>query len=105
MKIIITSTGSTLNSKFDLRFGRSGWFCVFDSETQKTDFIENDNKNDNGGSGTKSVEKLAELECQSVISGDFGPKAKALLEKLKIQMVVLNEEDKTINEIIETLKN
>ncbi len=105
MKMIITSTGNTLNSKFDLRFGRSSWFCVFDSETRETNFIENENKNAQGGAGTKSVEKVAELEVQRVISGDFGPKAKSLLEKLKIQMVVLNEEGKTIGEIIETLKN
>jgi predicted Fe-Mo cluster-binding NifX family protein len=105
MKIIITSTGDTLNSKFDLRFGRSGWFCVYDDVEHSTQFIENANKNANGGAGTKTAEMIAELEANRVISGDFGPKAKSLLNKLKIQMIIMDGKNKTIQEIIDTIKN
>lgn len=105
MKIIITSTGENCDSKFDLRFGRAGWFCVYDKETKTTNFIENSFKNLNGGAGTKSSEMIAELGATKVISGHFGPKAKELLEKLKIQMVELHEEQLTINEVIYKLGN
>ena len=101
MKLIITSAGNNLKSKFDLRFGRSAWFCVFDTETKNVQFIENENKYVNGGAGTKTAAKVAELGAERVISGDFGPKAKALLEKLKIQMVIINESNKTIGDILE----
>lgn len=103
MKIVITSAGNSLKSKFDLRFGRAAWLCIYDTESQTTEFIENENKDINGGAGTKTSEKVAELGAQQVISGDFGPKAKALLEKLKIQMIVLDEGNKTIRDIIERL--
>ena len=53
------------------------------------EIIENINKNSNGGAGTKSAELVAELGATQVISGDFGPKAKSLLEKMKIQMVII----------------
>jgi len=103
MKMVITSAGNNLKSKFDLRFGRAAWLCVYDTETQTTEFFENENKDINGGAGTKTSEKVAELGAEKVISGDFGPKAKALLEKLKIQMIVLDEGNKTIRDIIEKI--
>lgn len=105
MKIVITSTGNSLNSNFDLRFGRSGWFCVYDTDKKTSLFIENTNKNANGGAGTKTAEMVAELEVSKVISGDFGPKAKSMLEKLKIQMITIDGKSKSVREIIELIKN
>jgi predicted Fe-Mo cluster-binding NifX family protein len=103
MNVIITSSGNSLKSKFDLRFGRSAWLCLYNTATQKFDFWENENKDINGGAGTKTAEKVAELGATQVISGDFGPKAKALLEKLKIQMVILDETNQTVGSIIEKI--
>ncbi len=105
MKTIITSKGNNLKSKFDLRFGRAAWLCLYDHEKKTTKFIENENKDINGGAGTKTSEKIAELGAQKVISGDFGPKAKSLLEKLKIQMIVLDESNQTIGGIIEKMNH
>jgi len=104
MKTAITSAGNNLQSSFDLRFGRTGWLCIYDNENQEVNFIENSNKNQNGGAGTKTAEKIAELGVERVISGDFGPKAKDLLEKLKIQMIILNAENKTIQEVLTSIK-
>ena len=100
MKKIITSTGDSLSSEFDLRFGRANWFCIYDMENRKTEFIKNVNKDLNGGAGTKSAETMAEFGVKSVISGDFGPKAKTMLEELKIQMIILHKSDLTVQDII-----
>lgn len=105
MKIVITSSGNNLTSKFDMRFGRCAWFCLYDSENQNAEFIKNENKDINGGAGTKTAAKVAELGAAQVISGDFGPKAKSMLEKFNIQMVIFDEATKNIEEIIETIKN
>jgi len=103
MKTLITSKGNSTDSLFDLRFGRGKYFCIFDNETGKTDFIENINANAQGGAGTKTSEKVIELGVKKVISGDFGPKAKDLLIKFGIQMVIISDSNKTIMEIIRTL--
>ncbi|RIJ48009.1 dinitrogenase iron-molybdenum cofactor biosynthesis protein [Maribellus luteus] len=103
MKTIITSTGNNLQSVFDPRFGRAGWFCVYDPETKTTNFIENSFKNVNGGAGTKTSEMAAELGAHQVISGDFGPKARTMLEKFKIQMVILEDKELSIQEIIDRI--
>lgn len=105
MKIVITSTGNNLKSKFDLRFGRSAWFCIYNPETNETNFIENENINAQGGAGTKTAETVAELGVKKVISGDFGPKAKSLLERFKIQMIIMDEGSKTVQEIINKIQN
>ena len=100
MKTVITSTGNNLESTFDLRFGRAGWFCVYNTDDNTSEFIENPNKEAGGGAGSKSVEMIAELGVKQVISGDFGPKAKPLLEKLKIQMIILEDKNLSVLDII-----
>ena len=105
MITVITSDGNSLQSKLDLRFGRTSWFCVFNPKNNSVQFIENEHKNANEGAGVKAAEVVAELNAEKVISGDFGPKAKSLLEQFKIQMITLDTGDKTVSEIIEELKN
>lgn len=105
MKTIITSTGNQLNSVFDLRFGRASWFCLYDDQSGEISFIENENINAQSGAGTKTVEKVVELGVKKVISGDFGPKAKELLEKFNIQMVLLQDDKNTVQRIIDQLKS
>lgn len=104
MKTLISSTGNNLDSGFDLRFGRAGWFCLLDEETGETSFHENENKEASHGAGTKAVEKVVELGATRVISGDFGPKAKELLEKFNIQMVLLSDDSKSISDIADGIK-
>ena len=104
MKTIISATGNNLDSGFDLRFGRAGWFCLLDEETGKTSFYENEHKEASHGAGTRVVEKVVELGADRVISGDFGPKAKELLEKFNIQMVLISDDSKSIADIVDSIK-
>ena len=104
MKTIISSTGDNLDSGFDLRFGRAEWFCLLDEETGETSFHENESAEASHGAGAKAVEKVMELGATKVISGDFGPRAKELLEKFKIQMVLLSDDSKSIADIVDSIK-
>ena len=104
MNIVITASGNSLDSNFDVKFGRCAWFCVYNTKNETTEFFENEYKNIDGGAGTKSAAKVAELGAKKVISGHFGPKAKSLLEKLKIQMITIDDENKSIENIIKDLK-
>jgi predicted Fe-Mo cluster-binding NifX family protein len=104
MRTIISSTGNRLESRFDLRFGRAGWFCLYDEETEDISFVENEFRDEIQGAGRKVVEKMVGLGAGKVISGDFGPKAKDLLNRFNIQMVILPDEGQTIAQIISKLK-
>lgn len=103
MKIAITSTQNTPESTFDLRFGRASYFCIYNTDNNSVEFIDNENINANSGAGVKAAEKVIELGVSRVISGDFGPKAKDLLDKFKIQMVMLDDDSQTISSIIKQL--
>ncbi|NTW26680.1 MAG: diguanylate cyclase, partial [Lentimicrobium sp.] len=41
MKIAITSTGNSMESTIDQRFGRCAYFVIYDSTTRSIDFIPN----------------------------------------------------------------
>ncbi|NLX40810.1 MAG: dinitrogenase iron-molybdenum cofactor biosynthesis protein [Bacteroidales bacterium] len=101
MKIAITSEGNSLDSKMDSRFGRCAYFAIYDTNTKTTDFFENPAKDSPEGAGPKAVEFIASKGVKKVVAGEFGGKAKALLEKLNIEMQ--QEKDKTISEIIKQL--
>ena len=101
MKTAITSSGDNLLSSFNVRFGRAKYFCIYNEENGDISFIKNENANQRGGAGTKAVEKLIKLGVKKVISGDFGTKSSSLLEQANIQMVILSDGDKTIQEVID----
>lgn len=101
-KTVITAEGNDINSTFDLRFGRAGWFCILDNDSKEVTFIENEYADANHGAGTKVAEKMIELKVTKAISGDFGPKAKELLEKFNIQMVII-QENQLVKSIIDKL--
>jgi predicted Fe-Mo cluster-binding NifX family protein len=103
MKVAITSTGNNLESKLDMRFGRCGFFVIYDTETGGMEFIPNPNKSVQGGAGPASVQLVASRNVSKIISGEFGIKIKSLLDSLKIQMIVLKDSDKSIREIIDML--
>ena len=105
MKAAITSTGNTLDSKLDQRFGRCSYFVVYDLDTKSIEFIPNPNKDAQEGAGPASVQLVASRNVQKIISGEFGIKIKSLLDSLKIQMIALKEPEKTIGEIIEMLNS
>jgi len=105
MKVAITSTGNNLESKLDQRFGRCSYFVIYDLETKGLEFIPNPNKDAQEGAGPASVQIVASRNVQKIISGEFGIKIKSLLDSLKIQMIVIKDPEKKIEEIINMLNN
>ncbi len=103
MKIAITSTGNSPESKLDSRFGRCSYFVIYDSISHSTEFIPNTNKENIEGAGPASVQLIASRGAEKVISGEFGAKVKSLFDSLQIHLVVLNDPEKKISEIIEML--
>ncbi len=105
MKIAITSSGNTLDSKIDTRFGRCQFFVIYDTETKGIEFIPNPGKDALEGAGPAAVQFAASRDVKKIISGEFGFKVKSLLDSLKIQMIVLKEPEKRIEDILNMLNN
>ncbi len=103
MKVAITSTGQSLDSTIDQRFGRCAFFVIYDTETGGVEMLPNPNKEAEEGAGPASVQLVASRGVEKIISGEFGVKIKSLLDSLKIQMVIYKEKDKSIQSIIDML--
>lgn len=103
MKVAITSTGNTLTSKLDSRFGRCSYFVIYDTETQSVEFVPNPNKDHVEGAGPASVQLVASRGVKKVVSGEFGSKVKSVFDQLQIQLIVLPDPEKDINDIIDLL--
>ena len=105
MKVAITSTGNSLESSVDPRFGRCAFFAIYDTESQGIEFIPNPAKEAEEGAGPKAVQMVASREAKKIVSGEFGMKIKPLLDSLKIQMIVVKDPGKRIQEIIDMLNH
>ena len=103
MKIAITSTGDKSCAKLDRRFGRCSYFAIYDTDNKSTVFVENPNKEAPEGAGPASVQLVASQGVEQIISGEFGGKVKSILDELQIQMVILNEQEKTIEDILQQI--
>jgi predicted Fe-Mo cluster-binding NifX family protein len=105
MKTVITSGGNDLNASFEKRFGRAPYFCLYDGNPETVSFIANEQAVAHGGAGTHAAGKMLELGVKKVISGNIGPKAKELLEKYGVEMISVNDQGQTIQEMIQQLKS
>jgi predicted Fe-Mo cluster-binding NifX family protein len=105
MKVAITSSGNTLDSLLDERFGRCPYFVIYDTESKAMEFIPNPNINAENGAGPASVQLVASRNVSKIVSGEFGMKIKSLVDSLKIQMIVVKEPNKKVSDIIEMLNH
>ena len=100
MKVAIPASNRNIDSLMDDRFGRCPFFCLYNLETKQIEFIENSLRNGSGGVGPQVVEFLANNGVNRIYAVEFGPKAKEMLDKLKIETQVV-EVKQTVREIIE----
>jgi predicted Fe-Mo cluster-binding NifX family protein len=105
MKIAISSTGKTIDSKIDLSFVRCAYFVIFDSETLNVEFIENPSRTLQDIAGLAVVTLVNDFEIKKIISGELSLSIKTAFEDLKIQKIVDNDLNKSIHDILELLKN
>ena len=98
----ITSTGKTEKSFLDLRFGKCLNVAFYNPSENIFSVLENPFKNGEN-SGIQLVAFLKEKKITSIITGEVGPKVSDLLEKEKIQLILLPEDKIRIETIIERI--
>ena len=104
MKIAITSTGDTVNSTIDSRFGRCTFFAIHNTDTKSTEFFINPSKEVQEGAGPAAVQFVAAHKVNKIVSGEFGMKIKSLLESLNIEMIINKDSASKITDVIELYK-
>ena len=89
MRIAVSSTGTTLESQVDPRFGRAAFFLLVDTDSGSVSAHDNaQNLNAAQGAGIQAAETVSRLGAEAVITGHCGPKAFRTLRAAGIQVVV-----------------
>ncbi|HDD67076.1 MAG TPA: dinitrogenase iron-molybdenum cofactor biosynthesis protein, partial [Candidatus Thorarchaeota archaeon] len=86
-RLCITSTGPTLDSQLDPRFGRCAYFIFVDSETLQFDAIPNDAAMAAGGAGIRAAQTVVSRGAEVVITGSVGPNAFPALQNSGIRIL------------------
>jgi len=87
MKIAVSSTGQTLESAVETRFGRCPYFLIVNPATLDFDVIANANAELEGGVGIQSAQLIVEKSASVVLTGSCGPNALQVLKKAGIHVV------------------
>ena len=104
MRVVVTSSGDTLNSPVDPRFGRAPKLILVDTETNETKVFDNaDGVNAMQGAGVQAAERVSQLGAECLITGHCGPKAYHTLEAGGVH--VYTGIDGTVAEAIEKLRS
>jgi len=87
-KICVTSTGPTLESMVDPRFGRCAYFIIADPETFTFEPISNEAAMASGGAGIRASQIVASMNVEAVLTGSVGPNAFPALQDSGIKILV-----------------
>jgi predicted Fe-Mo cluster-binding NifX family protein len=87
MKIAVTSTGDSLQSFIDERFGRCKYFLIVDSDTMDFETIVNTGGQIQSGAGPKAAALILDKGAEVLLSGHVGDKAEEALKKGGIKIV------------------
>ncbi|MCP4753303.1 MAG: dinitrogenase iron-molybdenum cofactor biosynthesis protein [Proteobacteria bacterium] len=88
MKIAISSTGRSLISEMDPRFGRAAYFLMIDSETLEFEVVENvQNLDRPQGAGIQAGKTIIDNQAELLITGNCGPKAFQVLKQAGVGIV------------------
>jgi predicted Fe-Mo cluster-binding NifX family protein len=89
MKIAISSTGDSLDSLVDPRFGRSNKFIVIDTDTMNLQVVENTSIYSAHGAGIGAAQKVASMGVKAVITGNVGPNAQSALSASGVEIYTI----------------
>lgn len=86
-KLCITSTGPTLESAVDPRFGRCAYFMIVDSDTLDFEAVSNIAATASGGAGIRAAQTITSRDVEAVLTGSVGPNAFPALEESGIKIL------------------
>jgi len=100
IKICLSSTGETLDSQVDPRFGRCQYFLIVDKKTGEFKAIANEGVEISRGAGISAAQIVANEKVKAVITGNIGPNAFMVLNQAGIE-IYTGVFDKTCKEALE----
>ncbi len=86
MKVAVTSTGQSLDSSVDPRFGRCQYFVMVDTDTMAAVAVPNAGSEATGGAGMRAAQIIQNEGVSCVITGNVGPNAMTVLKAAGLEV-------------------
>jgi len=103
MKVAFTASGKDLESPLDARFGRAPGYIVHDTDSGKSEFIDNQQSlNAAQGAGTQAAETVVRAGAKALVTGHCGPNAFRVLSAAGVK--VYNTDLPTVAAALEAFK-
>lgn len=104
MRIAFTTSGETLESPLEPRFGRAPRFLIYDNESKDIELVDNlQNMNAPQGAGIQAAQNVADKGVKCLVTGHCGPKAFRVLSQAGIK--VYNTDISTVATALEALES
>lgn len=97
--IAISVKENNKKSPLELCFGKSEHFFLYDPVKKTSSFIINPGKIGGKNSGKKAASYLVKSGVKTVFSSNFGVTVKKFFDKNKVQMVIVSDKVKSLEEI------
>ncbi len=102
MKIAISSTGKSLESQIDPRFGRCAYFVIVETDDMSFEAFDNESVTLGGGAGIQAAQFVASKGAKAIITGNVGPNAVQTLSASHVE--IFAGQSGTIREAVERFK-
>ena len=99
-KIAICSIGDNPESNVSDRFARCNKYAIYNSETLKFTFIDNEAINEMSGAGSKAARIMSKLGIETLLVPEVGPKAFVALEAFDIKVFKYTNKEKTVKDTL-----
>jgi predicted Fe-Mo cluster-binding NifX family protein len=86
MKIAIPTDENNVSTDVCLSFGRTPYFLVYDTETQRGDFLDNSAAASQGGAGIKAAQELVDCHVEVLLTPRCGENAAEVMSAAGIQI-------------------
>lgn len=90
MKYALPVKDKSLDAEVDDRLARAAFFVIYDSDTEETEFIENEIDQAHGA-GPKVVETLANKGAETLIAKNVGQNAFSALKQVGMKVLIAKE--------------
>lgn len=103
MKVLVSSTGDSLDAEVSPIFGRCPFFILVDTDTMQVTALPNAAINASGGAGIQASQFVIQQGAQVVLSGNLGPNAMQVLQAAGIPFYPVS--GGTVREAVEAYKS
>ena len=103
MKIAVSSSGNSLDSTLDPRFGRCAYFLIVNPADTRYEVFNNQGAAQSRGAGIQAAKFLVAKDVTAVISGHVRPNVLQVFAAANIETFVA--EQGTIKEVVERYKS